>query len=56
MNRTRIPRADSATGRRERVRYINTVAPCKTEMTSIPFVLRDSSSIPDYKYHREVEL
>ena len=32
---------DSATGRRERVRYINTVAQCKTEMTSIPFVLQE---------------
>lgn len=32
---------DSATGRREKVRCINTVAQCKTEMTSIPFVLRE---------------
>jgi hypothetical protein len=32
---------DSETGRRERVRYINTVAQCKTEVTSIPFVLQE---------------
>jgi len=32
---------DSATGRRERVRCINTVAQCKTERTSIPFVLQE---------------
>jgi len=37
---------DSGTGERERVRCIDTTAECKTEMTSIPFVLqeyRDSS-------------
>lgn len=38
---------DSATGRRERVRYINTVAQCKTEMTSIPFVLQEYRDLGD---------
>ena len=32
---------DSTTGRRERVRHINTVAQCTTEKTSIPFVLQE---------------
>jgi hypothetical protein len=32
---------DSATGRRERVRFIDTVAQCTTEKTSIPFVLQE---------------
>lgn len=32
---------DSATGRRERVRHINTVVHCTAEMTKIPFVLQE---------------
>lgn len=36
---------DNATGRKEKVRYINTVAQCKTEMTSIPFVPREYKNL-----------
>ena len=32
---------DSSTGWRERVRYINTTAQCRTEMSSIPFILQE---------------
>lgn len=32
---------DSSTGRREKVRHINTVAQCSTEKKSIPFVLQE---------------
>jgi hypothetical protein len=41
---------DSATGRRERVRFIDTVAQCTTEKTSIPFVLQEYRDSGDSGY------
>jgi len=38
---TNLSVVDSSTGRKEKIRYINTVAHCMTEVTKIPFVFQE---------------